>query len=109
MRETYGGLAAQIVTPVMPNGSVEGIVSLHQLGLPRQWTDEEIGACSAAAARVRRAALMHNRWHPDLAPIAEVAPGEELRLETEEGLGGQFTRESTHADAATATAASATR
>jgi formamidase len=44
---------------------------------------------------------MHNRWHPDLEPIAEVAPGEELRLETEEGLGGQFTRESTHADVAT--------
>jgi formamidase len=42
---------------------------------------------------------MHNRWHPDLAPIAEIAPGEELRLETEEGLGGQFTRESTHEDA----------
>jgi formamidase len=41
---------------------------------------------------------MHNRWHPDLPPIAEVAPGEELRLETEEGLGAQFTRESTHED-----------
>src|SRR5262249_17036474 len=33
-------------------------------------------------------------------PIAEVEPGEEIRLETEEGLGGQFTRESTHADVA---------
>jgi formamidase len=44
---------------------------------------------------------MHNRWHPDLEPITEVAPGEELRLETEEGLGGQFTRQSTHADVAT--------
>jgi formamidase len=41
---------------------------------------------------------MHNRWHPDLPPIAEVAPGDEIRLETDEGLGGQFTRESTHAD-----------
>ncbi len=41
---------------------------------------------------------MHNRWHPDLPPIAEVAPGEEIRLETEEGLGGQFTRDSTHED-----------
>ena len=36
MRETYGGLAAQIVTPVMPDGSVTGIVSLHQLGSPRR-------------------------------------------------------------------------
>ena len=39
MRETYGGLAAQIVTPVLADGRVEGIVSLHQLGSPRQWTD----------------------------------------------------------------------
>ena len=42
---------------------------------------------------------MHNRWHPDLEPIASVAPGDEIRLETEEGLAGQLTRESTHADA----------
>ena len=42
---------------------------------------------------------MHNRWHPDIPPVAEVAPGEEIRLETEEGLAGQLTRESTHADA----------
>jgi formamidase len=41
---------------------------------------------------------MHNRWHPDLPPIAEIEPGEEIRLDTEEGLGGQFTRESTHED-----------
>ena len=52
MRQTYGGLAAQIVTPVMPNGSVKGIVSLHQLGSPRVWSDDEIEACSAAASRV---------------------------------------------------------
>jgi formamidase len=42
---------------------------------------------------------MHNRWHPDLEPIAEVAPGDEIRLECEEGLAAQLTRESTHADA----------
>ena len=42
---------------------------------------------------------MHNRWHPDLEPIASVAPGDEIRLGTEEGLAGQLTRESTHADA----------
>jgi GAF domain-containing protein len=52
MREVYGGLAAQIVTPVLVGGSVEGIVSLHQLGAAREWTDGEIDACSAAAARV---------------------------------------------------------
>jgi len=51
MRETYGGLAAQIVTPVLADGRVAGIVSLHQLGSPRHWTDEEIESCRAAAAR----------------------------------------------------------
>ena len=52
MRETYGGLAAQIVTPVMAGGRVAGILSLHQLGSPRQWTAEEIESCWATAARV---------------------------------------------------------
>jgi GAF domain-containing protein len=52
MRETYGGLAAQVVTPVMHDGAVEAIVSLHQLGSPRHWTEFEIEACRAAAARV---------------------------------------------------------
>jgi formamidase len=42
---------------------------------------------------------MHNRWHPDIPPVAEVAAGDEIRLETEEGLAGQLTRDSTHADA----------
>ena len=52
MRETYGGLAAQVVTPVMPDGEVRGIVSLHQLGEPRQWTEREIDACGTAAGRL---------------------------------------------------------
>jgi len=52
MREAYGGLAAQIVTPVSRDGAVCGIVSLHQLGAPRRWTEDEIEACRAAAARV---------------------------------------------------------
>ena len=43
--------------------------------------------------------MIHNRWHPDLEPMAQVTPGEEVRLETEEGLGGQLTRASSHADA----------
>ena len=44
---------------------------------------------------------MHNRWHPDLAPVVTVSTGEPLTLETEDGLAGQLTRESTHADCAT--------
>ena len=52
MRETYGGLAAQIVTPVLVDGRVAGIVSVHQLGSPRAWAAPEVEACTAAAARV---------------------------------------------------------
>jgi GAF domain-containing protein len=52
MRETYGGLAAQIVTPVLTDGAVKGVISLHQLGSPRRWTEAEVEACRAAAARV---------------------------------------------------------
>lgn len=53
MLEVYGGLAAQIVTPVMRDGIVEAIVSVHQLGAPRRWTDEEIAAATRTAERVR--------------------------------------------------------
>ena len=51
MRELYGGLAAQVVTPVTPEGGgVAGIVSVHQLGDPRHWTEDEVEACRKAAA-----------------------------------------------------------
>jgi GAF domain-containing protein len=52
MLETYGGLAAQIVTPVFVGEHLAAIVSLHQLGVPRRWTEAEIEACRAAAAQV---------------------------------------------------------
>jgi formamidase len=42
---------------------------------------------------------VHNRWHPALEPLATVAPGQEVTFETRDGLDGQFTRDSTHADA----------
>jgi formamidase len=41
---------------------------------------------------------MHNRWHPELEPVAAVRPGAEVTLETRDGIDGQLTRESTHAD-----------
>ncbi len=53
MLDAYGGLAAQIVTPVMAAGRLEAIVSVHQLGSPRRWTPDEVAAASAAAERVR--------------------------------------------------------
>lgn len=53
MLEVYGGLAAQIVTPVLVDGALTAIVSLHQLGAPRRWTDEDAELCAAAAERIR--------------------------------------------------------
>ena len=53
MLDTYGGLAAQIVTPVFVDGRLEAIVSLHQLGEPRAWSDADTAACRLAAERVR--------------------------------------------------------
>jgi GAF domain-containing protein len=52
MLEAYGGLAAQIVTPVMRDGRLEAILSLHQLGAPRAWTAEELSATRRAAERI---------------------------------------------------------
>jgi len=34
--------------------------------------------------------LGHNRYHPDIAPVAEVAEGEEIALETRDALDGQI-------------------
>jgi GAF domain len=52
MLETYGGLAAQIVTAVVADGSVAAIVSVHQLGSPRRWSKDEADACRLAATRL---------------------------------------------------------
>jgi GAF domain-containing protein len=52
MLDAYGGLAAQIVTPIFREGVVVAIVSVHQLGRARQWTDGEIAAAAGAAERV---------------------------------------------------------
>ncbi|HEY7732260.1 MAG TPA: GAF domain-containing protein [Gaiellaceae bacterium] len=53
MLVAYGGLAAQIVTPVHEGGTLAAIVSVHQLGSPREWTEAEVAAAAAAAERVR--------------------------------------------------------
>ena len=52
MLDAYGGLAAQIVTPVLDGDRLKAVVSLHQLGQPRTWTPEEIAAATEAAGRV---------------------------------------------------------
>ena len=53
MLDAYGGLAAQIVTPVFADGHLTGIVSLHVLGTPRAWGDDDRASCRLAADRVR--------------------------------------------------------
>ena len=40
------------VTPVMRGGRVAAIVSLHQLGRTRQWTEEEVARARETAERV---------------------------------------------------------
>jgi len=40
----------------------------------------------------------HNRYHPDIGPILEVAEGEEVSLETRDGVDGQIGPEATIAD-----------
>jgi formamidase len=42
----------------------------------------------------------HNRWHPDLAPITEVDPGEEIALETRDACDGYLPPGTTVADLA---------
>jgi GAF domain-containing protein len=49
MLDAYGGLAAQIVTAVEADGRTAAILSVHQLGAPRAWTDDEARACRRAA------------------------------------------------------------
>jgi GAF domain-containing protein len=53
MLGAYGGLAAQIVTPVFLDGRLAAIVSLHQLGAPRRWSGGERALAAAAGERVR--------------------------------------------------------
>ncbi len=40
----------------------------------------------------------HNRWHPEIPPVATVGPGDVVTLETRDGLDGQLTLESSHTD-----------
>src|SRR5258708_2891169 len=42
--------------------------------------------------------LGHNRYHPDIAAVAEVGEGEEIALETRDALDGQITPRTTVAD-----------
>jgi formamidase len=40
----------------------------------------------------------HNRWHPDITPVIEVEPGEDVFIETRDATDGQMTKASVPAD-----------
>jgi formamidase len=40
----------------------------------------------------------HNRWHPDIAPVASVDPGESVTFELRDSRDGTLTRDSAHED-----------
>src|SRR5258708_15250075 len=44
--------------------------------------------------------LGHNRYHPDIAPVAEIGEGDEIALETRDALDGQIKPDMTAADLA---------
>ena len=52
MLDAYGGLAAQIVTPIFDDGELRAIVSLHELKRTRAWTDAEVAAATEAARKI---------------------------------------------------------
>ena len=52
MLETYGGLAAQIVTPIFADGRLAAIVSLHQLGAAAALERGRDRGRDAAAGRI---------------------------------------------------------
>ena len=51
--EIYG-CYAQMLTAVVDDGEMVGLVAVHQLEAPRGWTDAEIGKLKVAAEEVRR-------------------------------------------------------
>jgi GAF domain-containing protein len=52
MLNTYGGLAAQIVTPILEGDRLKAVVSLHQLGRSRRWSADDVAAATRAAGEV---------------------------------------------------------
>ena len=46
------GVRAEILEPLVREGRIVGIVSVHYAPGPRQWTDGDLAALRAAAARV---------------------------------------------------------
>lgn len=56
--------------------------------------------CDVTRSLVSDPASGHNRWHPGIAPFAEVESGERFRVDMRDGLDRQITPSSTPADVA---------
>ena len=54
MLDAYGGLGAQIVTPIFVGDRLRAVLSLHQLWQCRRWSSEDVAAASSAAEEVGR-------------------------------------------------------
>ena len=55
MLERYGGMRAQVVTGIHDgDGSLVGVLSVHELRAPRAWSGEELAVIDAAAEEVRK-------------------------------------------------------
>ena len=52
MVRDYGGLAAFVAAPVFEQDQLVGILSLHQLSAPRNWTEDELEIARRATGRI---------------------------------------------------------
>ena len=46
------GVRAQMLAPIVRDGRLVGIISVHHAATPRDWSEDEVEAIRAAAARV---------------------------------------------------------
>ena len=54
LMEVYG-VGAQLLAPLIDNGNLIGIISVHHAATTREWTDDEVGVLEQAAADVQAA------------------------------------------------------
>lgn len=52
MLEVYGGMRAQIVTPIVMDGATRAIISVHLLGATREWSTDDAARCKTATEDV---------------------------------------------------------
>jgi formamidase len=67
-------------------GETVGPVTDFRTSGVSRFADRDLGVqrvrCQVGVPLAQQAQLGHNRWHPDIPPVAEVKPGEEIILET---------------------------